>query len=424
VGLSGCLSAAEKDPMLTDYFRSPATLEDIHASCVGPYLDDLTSAMARDGFADLTIIEHVRTVVQLARWADRRGIDLSQWDDNLLEGFQRHLARRRLGKRERALGHAAKFLVFLRLRGVISPAISVSVPKSSPILEAFALWMRRHRGVVPHTLSRYRRALDIFVAALGENPTAYDAKRIRAFVIQELGRRGRSETREAVKAIRSFLRFLVAEGRLAPGIEQCVPTVPQWRLSSLPRYLEAPDVERVVASCNLTTGHGLRDHAILLLLSRLGLRAGDIVAMTLDDIDWARGTLRVQGKSLREVLLPLPQDVGDALLAYLERGRPKSNSTRVFLTVLAPTRAFASSSAVSDIVRFALRRAGIRNPPNCGAHLLRHSAATAMLRAGSSLDTIATVLRHRSSETTAYYAKVDVAMLCKIAQPWPGDAPC
>ena len=165
------------------------------------------------------------------------------------------------------------------------------------------------------------------------------------------------------------------------------------------------------------------DHAILLLLSRLGLRAGDIVAMKLDDVDWRCGTLRVQGKSHREALLPLPQHVGDARLAYLERGRPRSEGTRMFLTVVAPTRPFASSSAVSDIVRFALARAGVRNPPSRGAHLLRHSAATAMLRAGSSL-TIATVLRHRSPETTAHYAKVDVAMLQQNAQPWPGGDPC
>jgi len=409
--------------MLTDYIQSPEALGRMRASCVGPHLDDFVSAMARDGFAALTIIEHLRTAVQLARWAERRRIDLARWGDSMLAGFGRHLARRRLAKRRRALGHAVQFLAFLRSRSVIAPATQTPVQKH-PLLELFESWMLRHRGVVPRTLDRYRRALEIFLAALGDEPAAYDAAKIRAFVVRELGRRGRSETREAVTAIRSFLRFLVAEGRVAPGTEQCVPTVPQWRLSSLPRYLEAPDLERVVASCDLATGHGLRDHAILLLLSRLGLRAGDIVAMSLDDFDWRRGTLRVKGKSHREAVLPLPQDVGDAILAYLERGRPRSASTRVFLTVLAPTRPFTSSAAVSDIVRFALARAGVRNPANRGAHLLRHSAATAMLRAGGSLETIATVLRHRSSDTTAYYAKVDIAMLRTIAQPWPGGASC
>jgi integrase len=146
--------------------------------------------------------------------------------------------------------------------------------------------------------------------------------------------------------------------------------------------------------------------------------------MALDDIDWRRATLRVCGKGRREVLLPLPQDLGDAVLAYIKRGRPRSVSERLFLTVNAPTRPFASSATASDIVRAALERAGIRNPPSRGAHLLRHSAATAMLRSGVSLDTIATVLRHQSPDTTAYYAKVDVGMLQQVAQPWPAGASC
>jgi site-specific recombinase XerD len=203
-----------------------------------------------------------------------------------------------------------------------------------------------------------------------------------------------------------------------------VPTVPEWRLASVPRYIDAEDVARVVSSCDLSTSHGLRDHAILLLLSRLGLRGGEVVAMKLDDIDWKRGTLRLGGKGRRDALLPLPQEVGDALLAYVERGRPNSTSERMFLTMVAPIRPIATSVTISDVVRFALRRAGIETPPSHGAHLLRHSAATAMLRGGASLDTISTVLRHRSLETTAYYAKVDVAVLEQVAQPWPGGAPC
>jgi integrase/recombinase XerD len=412
--------------MLTDYVRASDTLTRMRASSVGPYLDDYSSTMASAGFAALTISEHLRTVVQLATWAERRSLDPACWDESLFTGFRRHLARRGLVKRNRAVGHAMQFLEFLRARGVIAPATTAPAPAPgrATILERFASWMVRHRGVTPRTLCRYGRVLEVFVGALGEDPSAYDVAGIRVFIIDHLDRRGRDETRAAVTAIRSFLRFLVAEERMAPGIEHCVPTVPQWRLSSLPRYLETPDVERVVASCDLSTGHGLRDHAILLLLSRLGLRAGDIVAMTLDEIDWGRATLRVKGKSHREAVLPLPQDVGDALLAYLERGRPRSDSPRVFLTVLAPTRPFASSAAVSDVVRFALARAGIRNPPTRGAHLLRHSAATSMLRAGGSLETIATVLRHRSPDTTAHYAKVDVDLLQQIAQPWPGGASC
>ena len=269
-------------------------------------------------------------------------------------------------------------------------------------------------------MHRYQQVLRPFLAEVGTVPRRYSIARIRTFVIEQLGLVGRAETRLTVTAIRAFLRFLVAEGRVSSGVERCVPTVPQWRLSSLPRYLDAADVARVVTSCDLATGHGLRDHAILLLLARLGLRAGDIVAMTVHDIDWHRGTLRVRGKGRREVLLPVPQDVGNAVLAYLERGRRTSTSDRLFVTVIAPIRPFATSASISDIVRFALQRAGIRNAPSRGAHLLRHSAATAMLRAGGSLETIGTVLRHQSPDTTAHYAKVDVAMLARVTQPWPG----
>jgi len=410
--------------MITEYVRASATLASMRATCVGQYLDDYASTMARSGFAALTIVEHLRTVAQFARWAERRGIELDGWHEDILTGFRRHVVRRGLTKRDRVVGHVARFFGFLRGRKAIALPTRAPAPMRAAILEQFDRWMMRHRGVTSRTLCRYGCVLDPFVTALGPDPARYDVAGIRGFVTDHLHRRGRGEAREAATAIRSFLRFLVAEGRVAPGAEHCVPAVPQWRLSSLPRYLEPSAIGRVVASCDLSTSHGLRDHAILLLLSRLGLRAGDIVTMMLDDIDWKDGTIRVRGKSYREALLPLPQDVGDALLTYVEQGRPESDSSRVFLTVLAPTRPFASSSAVSDVVRFALARASIGNAPSRGAHLLRHSAATAMLRAGSSLDTIATVLRHRSSETTAHYAKVDVAMLQQIAQPWPGAGSC
>ena len=225
-------------------------------------------------------------------------------------------------------------------------------------------------------------------------------------------------------ALRGYLRFLAAQGQCRPWLDRAVPTLPQWRLSALPRYLSGADVERLIASCDLSKPHGIRDRAILLLLARLGLRAGDILAMRLDDIAWDEGTLRVRGKGRREVRLPLPQDAGDALLVYLGRVRPRVEEDRIFLRSRAPYRPFAGPCVVSDVVRLALERAGIADAPSRGANLLRHSAATAMLRAGVSLDAIGTLLRHRSVDTTAHYAKVDIAMLRQIAQPWPGEVSC
>ncbi|RVN12871.1 integrase [Sinorhizobium meliloti] len=225
-------------------------------------------------------------------------------------------------------------------------------------------------------------------------------------------------------ALRSYLRFLAGVGLCRPNLDHAIPPVLQWRLSSLPRYLAAADVERVIASCDQLTRGRLRDRAILLLLARLGLRAGDVAGLRLSDIEWTSGMLRLSGKARRQVRLPLPQDVGDALLAYIEQERPRMHQEAVFLTMIAPYRSFAQSSHVSTIVALALKRAGISDPPSTGACLLRHSAATSMLRSGATLEAVGTVLRHRSLDMTAHYAKVDAAMLEQVAQPWPGELPC
>jgi len=189
------------------------------------------------------------------------------------------------------------------------------------------------------------------------------------------------------------------------------------------QYVSADAVQRIIDACDATRPEGARDRAILLLLARLGLRAGDIVGLELRDLDWAAARVRVVGKGRREARLPLPQEVGDAILAYLRARRAGVTCDRVFLRARAPWRPLATSSCVSAIVKRAMVRAAVAAPTR-GAHLLRHSAATAMLRDGISLPAIAVVLRHRSVETTAHYAKVDTELLRSVAQPWLGGAPC
>jgi integrase len=262
------------------------------------------------------------------------------------------------------------------------------------------------------------------LAVLGEDPQAYSATTIRAAVRAEAAQCSPSHVSTMTSALRGYLRFLAASGLCRPGLDQAVPSVLQWRLSALPRYLPTADVERMIASCDRTTPLGLRDRAVLLLLARLGLRAGDVWGMRLDDFDWAAGTLRVSGKSRRGVRLPLPQDVGDAVLAYIENGRPAVTEDRLFLRTMAPYRPFTTSSSIGGIVVRALRQAGVEDPPFKGAGLLRHSAATTMLRAGATLEAVGALLRHRSLDMTAHYAKVDIPMLETIAQPWPGEASC
>ena len=218
--------------------------------------------------------------------------------------------------------------------------------------------------------------------------------------------------------MRALLRYLSFRGLCRFDLEQAIPSLAHWRLATLPASLTAKEVDRLVASCDGSSARCLRDRAIILLLVRLGLRAGDVVRLRLADIEWESGTLRVLGKSRYEVRLPLPQDVGDAVLRYLECRTKVDATDRVFVRNIAPFRPFVSNHCVSGVVKRALRRAGIVAPAK-GAHLLRHTAATQMLRHGVPLDQIGLVLRHRGIDTTARYAKVDVRLLQQIAQPWP-----
>ena len=285
----------------------------------------------------------------------------------------------------------------------------------------FQEWLRRHRGITERTIDRHGRMVMRLLPALGPRPQNRDAPLVREVIVAETKRTSRAYVKTMAMALRGYLRFLGAHGLCRAGLEHAVPTIPEWRLSTLPRYIDVAQVEQLIATCDLTTSTGLRDRAILLLLARLGLRAGDIVSLHLNDLDWRQATLSVRGKGRRETRLPLPQDAGDALLAYLERARPRVGSDRVFFMLNAPIRPLTSSGVVTNIVRAAIRKAGI-DAPMKGAGLLRHSAATAMLRGGATLDMVGAVLRHRSPDMTAHYAKVDVTMLQQIAQPWPGDA--
>jgi integrase/recombinase XerD len=204
-------------------------------------------------------------------------------------------------------------------------------------------------------------------------------------------------------------------------MEHAIPGFASWRLSSVPRFLAAEDVERVVDSC---TGHvfELRDRAVLLLLARLALRASEVAQLKFSDIDWHKSEISVCGKGRRHESLPLPQEVGNAILLYVNKGRPSLHAPEVFTTVLAPFHPI-TRAAVTHIVRAALLRAGIKAPIN-GAHVLRHSAATTMLREGASLAGVGAMLRHRDPMTTAHYAKVDFGLLSEIAQPWPEASSC
>lgn len=225
-----------------------------------------------------------------------------------------------------------------------------------------------------------------------------------------------------LSALRGFFRFLNQRGLLLADLASAVPTVANWRLTEVPKFIAPREVEQLLLSCDQDSLVGQRDYTVLLLLARLGLRAGEVVHLQLNDIDWRAGEIHVRGKGGRSDALPLPADIGEALAAYLRHGRPLCSTRRVFVRARAPHTGFASSVAIDSIVRRALQRAKL-DPPRKGAHLLRHSLATAMLRDGASLAEIGQLLRHRLPQTTEIYAKVDPVSLGALAQPWPGEQP-
>jgi site-specific recombinase XerD len=399
-------------PPLAEVVEAPFAIARYRVGEVGKHVDGFAQFLIQQGYAHETTMMYLSAVRHLGHWMTLERVAVDQLDDKALDAFEEHLARCRCPRSRRgrwsgALPGARRFLAFLRREGIAAQPRAEVAPR---IITDYCDWMAAHRGVGNATLIHHRRYLRRFLAFAGEDPGQLTPRLVRRFLV--LVPHAKKAT---FGAVRMFLRFLAATGRSASGLEAAVPAIAQWRLSSLPRYLPAEDVERVVA----TAPHGSRERAVLLLLARLGLRRGDVVALRLGDLDWKQGTIRVAGKSGRESRLPLPQEVGGAILAYL-RHRPVADTDRVFVTTQAPMQP-VTASAVSGIVYWAILRAGIRVPSR-GCHLLRHTAAVGWLRAGLSMEAIGSLLRHRHLETTEIYAKVDVAALREIARPWPGSA--
>ena len=315
---------------------------------------------------------------------------------------------------------------FLADRNVIlAPKVPKRHAERWDHLDAFLHWLRQHRGLRDSSIEQYERRLRTLLPVLGDDPGTYDVARVRNTVLGRLESSSRGQVGREAIALRMYLRFLGTNGLCRPELVHAVPTVPRLWGESLPRHVGQDDIERMIATCDVTTPIGLRDRPALLLLARLALRAGDVSGLALDDIDWDRAVIRVGGKSRREAELPLPQDVGDALRDYILKARPHSDERKVFLRCRAPCRPLACKSIGTSIVAPAIRRAGIRGVGPASSHLFRHSAATNLLRDGTPLEAVGTLLRHSSPDVSAIYARVDVRMLRELAQPWPyeGEAP-
>lgn len=415
--------------MLEEFFESAFRIQELRDGASGRLLEGFAQELCQAGYAEITARRHIRAAEHLIHWTGRKGKAITALDERMIEEFTQHLKRCRCLRyghtHRRDLQRGARlFLGYGRRAGLLMTPLAEEAIADPALLVSFGRWMRQQRGTCDATLYNYSVHLRDLLKSLGEDPGKFDAHNLRQFILNTSQRCGWASAKKCTTAVRMFLRFLIAASKCAAGLEAAIPVLAHWRLSSLPRYLQSDEVERVIASCDPATSVGRRDRAILLLLARLGLRAGDIVQLRLGDLDWKDAGICVSGKGRRQTLLPLTQEIGDAIASYIKDGRPQTAADTLFIRSRAPFRALANHCAISMIVAQAMRRAGVVCPSRGAAHVLRHSVASSMLRQGASLQEIAGVLRHRSVATTEIYAKVDVVSLRQIAQPWPEVKSC
>ena len=389
------------------------------------HLDGFADQLATQGYSRYFARLKLATVSDFGAWIQRNGLDVTALDGPCMEAFLQTREPRRSSRHgEAATGR--QLLAYLRENSYIPPAAppSDAVSPVDRIMHAYERFLANERGLSRTTINCYLPVARAFVSKrFGRRPVELERLSVRdanQFVLGLSNRLGTSRCKQAVTALRSFLRHLHQRGDLSADLARAVLPVRQWRLSELPKALPPEQIEALLESCDAHTAVGQRDRAILLLLARMGLRASEVAALTLDDFDWSAGVVTVPGKGLRRDALPMPSDVGQAVVEYLQAGRPQSPTRHVFVRMRAPRREFHSYHAVTSVVRRALARAGLEGAG--GAHLLRHSLATGMLRNGATLEDIGQILRHDQPETTQIYAKVDLEALRAVAPAWTGGA--
>lgn len=403
------------------YFSDPRVRQRLYEGPLAIYIDDFADQLKRQGYCHATAREKLRLIAHLSRWLDYNQLHAEDLNEACVARFRRY--RRRRNRLDRhAVSTCKVLLAQLRAAGVIAP---VPDPYEDTVQrrieDDYQVYLAHERGLASATIVNYSAIARDFVAALRKPLEALCPKDIHVFIRRCSGKYSRRRLQLIVTGLRSFLGYLQQRGTLGAELATAVPTVANWRFAEVPKTITPAQVEQLLAACDPATIAGRRDRAILLLLARLGLRASEVVALRLDDIDWAAGTFIVRGKGPRREVMPLPADVGQALADYLADGRPVCNTRRVFVRLCAPHRGLKGASSLCDIVKRALARAAI-DAPFKGSHLLRHSLATRLLASGASLGEIGELLRHERLETTQIYAKLDFGALRALAQPWPGGA--
>jgi len=384
------------------------------------YAAGYAGELHRLGYTQDAARKQLYLLAHLSRWLDGEGLKAQEITDAAVKEYVQ--ARRDAGSTRFLTNQTPQRLVaYLRQLGVVPMPAAPEGPVEE-LLGRYRAYLSEERGSAPKTIvgfDRYaRQFLSERVTAGGLDLHELSGAEVVQFVRRESSRGSVGAAKYRVTALRSVLRFLHVAGE-APARADVVPAVAGWKAAGLPRALPPEQVERILASCDRATHAGRREYAMLILLAQLGLRAGEVLKLELDDLDWRRGELVIQGKGNRFERLPLPHAVGEALSEYLVHSRPQGESRRVFVKTLAPAGGFRSVGSVAQALHHACRRCGLAP---VGTHWLRRSAATQMLRAGASLQDVGQVLRHRDLTTTTLYAKLDHLSLRELARPWPVGA--
>ena len=410
--------------MIESLFKQKSTLARLQSGPLAQHLPLIAEVLHQEGYPPETIRRYVRVADGFGRWLRKSGLPITAVDETTLARYRSSTGRRQKGQLRAAGRGLAKVLALLRKQNAVAEPVRVADTEGDALVAAFDSHLEHVAGLMPGTRSQYLRYAKLFVtAAVGTAAFAIamvTPQAITDFVRAQAAKLKPSACAAPATGMRVFLRFLVMCHLLPAGVVGAVPTIRQWKLASLPKHLSVDEVDRTLATCDAESPAGKRDRAILLLLLRLGLRAGEVARLRFSDIDWREGELRVHSpKSARERKLPLPNDVGQALAEYLRNSRPTSAQPYIFLRTRAPFSPVTGCSTVSHIAKRHLRLAGI-SVRGLSAHAFRHTAATRMVRRGASFKEVADVLGHRLLETTNIYAKLDEDTLHRVALPWPG----
>jgi site-specific recombinase XerD len=406
------------------FIKKPKRLRRLREGPLGAQLELFSARLLTEGHCQQSAWRNIRVVDDFGRWLTRKGMSVRDIDEGIVDCYMAFRTRYRhpfLSDRP-ALN---RFLAVLREEELIAPQRLAQLSAHEQIVADFRHHLRGQGGFAPRTIITHlptlRRFLDEHCKSGTRDFSRLAAADIVSFVARHAPHQSTRSTARMCWTLRSFLRYLRYKDLIGIDLASAVPSVRTWRFASLPRYLAPGVVEKVLDTIDRSTSLGRRDYAVLLLLARLGLRASEVTTLCLQDIDWQSGVLTIRGKARQRAQMPLPHEVGAAIGDYLQHGRPRSESRRVFLRQLAPQIGFSSAASVTMIARLALERARV-DTPRKGAHVFRHTLATRLLRSGASLTQIGQLLRHHGHDSTRIYAKVDIEALRGLAVRWPGGA--